>query len=180
MRTSNPSTASTVGGAPSIEYAGALSFGTVDSADRLEELVSGPRFATYVSLAGGDRDRAVELYHRTGDVAGGLMADFRRSKCCSGTASTRPCPNASQTRLGRGSGSRNLRGSRPGTIWTVKQSALWTGHVKLFKSERQQALRSAGERSLLHSASGFGNAQLTPVTRNHFGSVRRCSRLVWP
>ena len=39
--------------------------------------MSGPRFATYVSLAGGDRDRAVELYHRTGDVAGGLMADFR-------------------------------------------------------------------------------------------------------
>ena len=49
----------------------------MDTPDRLEELVSGPRFATYVNLAGGDRDRAVELYHWTGDVAGGLMADFR-------------------------------------------------------------------------------------------------------
>ena len=39
--------------------------------------MSGPRFATYVNLAGGDRDRAVELYHWTGDIAGGLMADFR-------------------------------------------------------------------------------------------------------
>ena len=49
----------------------------MDTPDRLEALISAPRFATYVALASGDRDKAVELYHWTGAVAGGLMTDFR-------------------------------------------------------------------------------------------------------
>ena len=49
----------------------------MDSANRLEAFISSPRFATYVTMAAGDRDKAVELYHWTGLVAGGLMTDFR-------------------------------------------------------------------------------------------------------
>lgn len=49
----------------------------MDTPDRLETLISTPRFATYVDLASGDRAKALELYHWTGNVAGGLMADFR-------------------------------------------------------------------------------------------------------
>ena len=46
-------------------------------ADQLEHLVSEPRFATYVDACNGDRDRAVELYHWTGEVAGAFLVDFR-------------------------------------------------------------------------------------------------------
>ncbi|MFT7475779.1 MAG: hypothetical protein ACI81L_002720 [Verrucomicrobiales bacterium] len=49
----------------------------MDTADRLEEFISGPRFATYVTACSGDRDRAVKLYYWTGDVGGALLVDFR-------------------------------------------------------------------------------------------------------
>lgn len=49
----------------------------MDTAETLETLISKPRFGTYVDLALGDRAKAVELYHWTGNVAGGLMTDFR-------------------------------------------------------------------------------------------------------
>lgn len=49
----------------------------MDSADDLEALVSTPRFKTYIDLAAGDRTKAMELYHWTGDVAGALLTDFR-------------------------------------------------------------------------------------------------------
>lgn len=43
----------------------------------LEILISQPRFATYVALAGGDRLLAHDLYEWTGDLAGALITDFR-------------------------------------------------------------------------------------------------------
>ncbi len=46
-------------------------------ADQLEHFVSKPRFASYVDACAGDRERAAELYHWTGEVAGALLVDFR-------------------------------------------------------------------------------------------------------
>ena len=46
-------------------------------ADQLERFISQPRFASYVEACDGDRNRAVELYHWTGEVAGALLVDFR-------------------------------------------------------------------------------------------------------
>lgn len=45
--------------------------------NELESLISQPRFATYVSLAGGDRLLARDLYQWTGELAGALITDFR-------------------------------------------------------------------------------------------------------
>ena len=46
-------------------------------ADKLEHFISQPRFASYVDACDGDRGRAAELYHWTGEVAGALLVDFR-------------------------------------------------------------------------------------------------------
>lgn len=46
-------------------------------ADQLEHFVSEPRFASYVDACDGDRERAAELYHWTGAIAGALLVDFR-------------------------------------------------------------------------------------------------------
>lgn len=43
----------------------------------LAKLISPGRFATFVTLANGDRRRAVDLYEWTGAVAGALFTDFR-------------------------------------------------------------------------------------------------------
>lgn len=47
------------------------------SPDELEQLISAERFATFVNLAGGDRDLAADLYEWTGAVAGVLFVEFR-------------------------------------------------------------------------------------------------------
>lgn len=49
----------------------------MDPADTLERFISSPRFETYVEECDGDRSRAVELYHWTGEVGGSLLVDFR-------------------------------------------------------------------------------------------------------
>lgn len=45
--------------------------------NELEQLVSPARFATFVTLANGDRDLAAELYDWTGEIAGALFTDLR-------------------------------------------------------------------------------------------------------
>jgi hypothetical protein len=50
--------------------------GLVDP-DDLERLISPHRFATYLADVGGDRERAVALYHWTGKLAGAWTEDLR-------------------------------------------------------------------------------------------------------
>ena len=47
------------------------------SPSELEQLISPGRFATFVTLANGDRSLAVDLHEWTGAVAGALFTDFR-------------------------------------------------------------------------------------------------------
>ena len=49
----------------------------MDNAEALERLISPPRFSTYVAACDGDRSRAVELYHWTGQVGGAFLVDYR-------------------------------------------------------------------------------------------------------